>query len=500
MHEIKTMASTSGITEESCSSNTVAEHRGSEGEYLHRDRTQEVYREEEQQDRLIFKPAEWIIQLIALQFKGFLQIFTLISWAVSSSFSVVAEPVHRTVQAKDRATEAVTQKLAMISQVPPRVTEGGGMVLRKLGFGCLAAIYVFSVLIAIMMFALLLALTFVTIWIEKPVIIRESLHFDYTQPNPSAIVSFNGTRAGFDPPQKVSGRRIIPAGHKFYVTVTLVMPESDYNRRIGMFQVTAELISSAGEVIVRSSQPCMLHFRSSQVHLLRTFLMGLPLLMGILGETQTVEIHLISYEEKITPTESVKIILQPKAGRSGLPELHSAEIDIHSQLPLIKEFALSWKWTFCVWSALTFYFLLVGLVICCCKQVILPRSLLASKTDHEQLKKVSEELHGKLKDTGMPESSRRHIRSKSRSVSFAQESPTLSSQRTATVLTSRHGDQREISEISEEPIIDDKILTSEDGAQSVQESVQNVGDKVTIQNVAECSVPKQYPERMPSQQ
>jgi len=167
---------------------------------------------------------------------------------------------------------------------------------------------------------------------------------------------------------------------------------------------------------------------------------------------------------------------------------------------LIKEFALNWKWTFCVWSALTFYFLLVGLVICCCKQVILPRSLLASKTDHEQLKKVSEELHGKLKDTGMPESSRRHIRSKSRSVSFAQESPTLSSQRTATVLTSRHGDQREISEISEEPIIDDKILTSEDGAQSVQESVQNVGDKVTIQNVAECSVPKQYPERMPSQQ
>lgn len=472
IHEIKTMASTSGITEEeSCSSNTVAEHRGSEREYLQRDETRDVYRDEEQQDHFIFKPAEWIINLIAFQFKGFLQIFALISWAVSSSFSAVAEPVHRTVQAKDRATEAVSEKLAMISQVPPRVTESGGMVLRKVGFGCLAAIYVFSVLIVIMLFALLLALTFVTVWIEKPVIIREPLYFDYTQPNPSAIVSFNGMRTGFGQPQKVSGRRVIPAGYKFYVTVTLVMPESDHNRRIGMFQVTAELMSAAGEVIASSSQPCMLHFRSTQVRLLRTFLMGLPLLMGFLGETQTIVIHLIDYEEKTTPTESVKIIMQPKAGRSGLPELYSAEIDIHSQLPLIKEFALNWKWTFCVWSALTFYFLLVGLVICCCKQVILPRSFLASKMDHEQLKKATEDLRSPSTDTGMPESSRRHIRSKSRSVSFAQESPTLSSQRKATIHTSRHGEQREESEISEEPIIDDKILTSEEGAQSVQESV-----------------------------
>lgn len=495
------MASTSGVTEEeSCSSNTVAEHRGSEREHLHRDGTQAVDREEEQHDHFIFKPAEWIIQLIAFQFKGFLHIFTLISWAVSSSFSVVVEPVHKTVQAKDRATEAVTQKLAMISQVPPRVTEGGGMVLRKLGFGCLAATYVFSVLIVILLFSLLLAFTFVTIWIEKPVIIRESLQFDYTQPNPSAIVSFTGMRTGFDQPQKVSGRRIIPVGHKFYVTVFLVMPESDHNRRIGMFQVTAELISAGGDVIARSSQPCMLHFRSTQVRLLRTFLMGLPLLMGILGETQTVVIHLIDHVEKITPTESVKIILQPKAGRSGLPELHSADIDIHSQLPLFKEFALNWKWTFCVWSALTFYFLLVGLVICCCKQVLLPRSLLASKIDHEQLKKGTEELQGTSTDTGMSESSRRHIRSRSRSVSFAQESPTLSSQRKVTILHSKHGEQREKSEITEESNIDDKILTSEDGALSVQESMQNVGDKVIIQNVAECSVPKQYPAKIPNQQ
>ncbi|EOY13996.1 Uncharacterized protein TCM_032997 [Theobroma cacao] len=47
------------------------------------------------------------------------------------------------------------------------------------------------------------------------------------------------------------------------------------------YQLTAELLSSNGNVIVKSSQPAMLRFRSLPVQLARTFLMSIPFLHEI---------------------------------------------------------------------------------------------------------------------------------------------------------------------------------------------------------------------------
>ncbi|KAH9310337.1 hypothetical protein KI387_025372 [Taxus chinensis] len=564
------IASSSGMTEEeSCSSSRTPVHehrrRGSEREFSYTEET-EIYiipkqeKQHQEENRLIFKSTAWIIQLIAFQLNIIIEISGIISRIFNSCWSVVAEPVHRTVQAKQRATEAVSQNIAMISQVPPKVTEGGGIVLRKLGYGCLAATYVCSMLIVIMLFSLFIGLTFVTVWVEEPVIIRKPLYFDYTQPNPAAIVSLIPSSGA-----KTSGRRVIPAGHKFYVTVVLVMPESDHNRQIGMFQgqlrgnritlticppcgegvrgelsnhelkekevhgdeywqlivdtsictltcnvppdvlvgggmlervdhiagehaylydpmvvatstcivvlsqrdearlelarVMAELVSGSDKVLAKSSQPCMLPFRSAPVQLAKVFLMGLPLLMGILGETQTLVIHLLDYQEKNIPTESVKIILQPKAWTSGLPELYSADVDIRSQLPWMKEFTRNWKWTFFVWSTLAFYFLLVGLISCCCKQVLLLRSTTIGKTDNKQPNKDGQELHNEMTDSRMPKPGRRQSRGKLKHVSFAHESPTISLQHSSMTSTARHGEQGEKSEIVEESLTDEKNST-----------------------------------------
>jgi seipin len=63
-----------------------------------------------------------------------------------------------------------------------------------------------------------------------------NLHFDYTDAHPTAVFSFNG---GVD----VSGGYIkkkhirVPVGHAFSVSLSLLMPESDFNRELGVFQV-----------------------------------------------------------------------------------------------------------------------------------------------------------------------------------------------------------------------------------------------------------------------
>ncbi|XP_057868973.2 seipin-1 isoform X2 [Cryptomeria japonica] len=335
----------------------------------------------------------------------------------------------------------------MISKVPPRVTEGGGLVLRKLGFGCMAATYVCVMLVVLLFFSLLLGIAFVSVWVEEPVIIRKPLYFDYTESNPSAIVPLVPYNR-----EKVPGRRIIPAGHKFSAVVTFVMPQSDHNRHVGMFQVMAELISGDDKVLARSSQPCMLPFRSAPVQLAKTFLTSLPLLMGILGETETVVIHLIDYKEKIIPTESVKIILQPKALTSGLPELYSAEIDIRSQLPWNKEFSRKWKWTFCVWYTLAFYIFLVSLTVCFCKQVLLLRSTPIGKRDNKKTNKDEQGLHNVTIDSRMSEPGRRHSRNINKHVAFVHESLPISLQHGTMTSNERLGEHGERSEIVEESV------------------------------------------------
>lgn len=57
--------------------------------------------------------------------------------------------------------------------------------------------------------------------------LRRELHFDYTQLEPSAAVRLGSVG--------IRGR-VVPVGHTTTVCLELLMPESDYNRHIGMFQ------------------------------------------------------------------------------------------------------------------------------------------------------------------------------------------------------------------------------------------------------------------------
>lgn len=141
------------------------------------------------------------------------------------------------------------------------------------------------------------------------------------------------------------------------------------------YQLSAELLSTNGNVIGKSSQPVMLQFRSLPVRLAQTFMMGIPLLLGISSETQKIKIEMLRYKERHPRSEGVRVILAPRAGTSLLPQLYEANIIMNSQLPWTKQFVHNWKWTLYVWTSLNVYILFLILLIACFRPLFFPAAI-----------------------------------------------------------------------------------------------------------------------------
>nr|GMC91763.1 seipin-1 isoform X2 [Ipomoea batatas] len=116
---------------------------------------------------------------------------------------------------------------------------GSGGLARKIGVGILAAAYVGMIPTILLVVAAILGVAVVRVWVEEPVLLKERLNFDYTDAQPKAVFSFVHRGCGEYNSKFVgkSKKMGVPAGHTFYVSLVLVMPESDYNIELGIFQV-----------------------------------------------------------------------------------------------------------------------------------------------------------------------------------------------------------------------------------------------------------------------
>lgn len=141
----------------------------------------------------------------------------------------------------------------------------------------------------------------------------------------------------------------------------------------GIHQLTAEVLSTSGDVIAKSSQPCMLRFRSLPIRLTRTFIKGVPVLLGISGETQKITVQILRHKEGTYPrTRAIRITLSPRSGTSHLPQLYEAEIVLNSRLPWTKQLVHSWRWTLYVWTSFYCYFMFLIILVTCCRPLLLP--------------------------------------------------------------------------------------------------------------------------------
>ncbi|XP_045798511.1 seipin-1 [Trifolium pratense] len=279
---------------------------------------------------------------------------------------------------------------------PSQIAYGSIVLLKKLGLCLLSAAYVCMILFLVLILASVVGVGLVRFWVEEPVIVHESLYFDYTDAHPTAVFSFNGGVGASGGYIKKKHTRV-PVGHAFSVSLSLLMPESDFNRELGVFQLTAKLLSVKGNVIANSSQPCMLRFRSSPIRLARTVMMGVPLVLGISAETQKINLEILRHKEQNQRTNAIRVTLHPRAGTSSLPQLYEAEIVINSHLPWAKELIRNWKWTFYVWVSLYVYILLLILLLCCYRPLIFlvtPESFNDQRVSEEHKELQAGELLG----------------------------------------------------------------------------------------------------------
>lgn len=151
-----------------------------------------------------------------------------------------------------------------------------------------------------------------------------------------------------------------------------------------LYQLTAELLSSNGNVLAASSQPSMLRFRSLPVQIARTFFMGIPLLLGVPCETQKITVDMLKHKEGNQRTEVIRVKMIPRAGTLDVPDIYEAEVIVKSQMPWLKQLIHNWRWTFYVWASLYLYIMFLVILICYFRPLVFPAALLSFTTFSER--------------------------------------------------------------------------------------------------------------------
>lgn len=179
-------------------------------------------------------PMLWFAKLIILQADIFYDCLVVLLSPFLFLFSLLSEAFRRAEEKKESLESAVRAA----AKVPSKVAHGSSLLLKKVILGFLGAAYVCMILTLLLVVAVILGVGLVQFWLEEPVFMREKLHFDYTQVHPEAVFSFDGD-GGFQGHRFVNYKKKmgVPVGHTFYVSLAFLLPESDYNREIGMFQV-----------------------------------------------------------------------------------------------------------------------------------------------------------------------------------------------------------------------------------------------------------------------
>ncbi|XBH93735.1 hypothetical protein VPH35_084611 [Triticum aestivum] len=283
--------------------------------------------------------------------------FRLLQWW----FLFVTDPLGSAQRARDWALGVAGQATGAVGAW---LGAGDGVprVVARLLWGALWAMYVCVLLCMMLAMAFTAGGVLVGKVVEEPVQVTENLNFDYTKPSPVAFVPVG---------------RLVPPQQRMQLEVLLTLPESDYNRRLGVFQVRAELLSADGKVVTASSQPCMLKFKSVHMHFIETFFQSVSLLSGYSSESQVIKLKMTGIKEAFKPITGVRMVLEQRAEfatGAGIPEIYDASIKLEAELPLLKRVLWHWRWTMFVWSSMAVFVFELLLAVVCCRPCIFPRS------------------------------------------------------------------------------------------------------------------------------
>lgn len=346
--------------------------------------------------------AELIVKAIGFQFNLLINFVTFPFWALYYCCMLAVNPFYVVRFGRDYLIGKLMRLWNLVSDaISPFVSE----LLKehksllnfalRCGWGLFWSVYVCSVLVALLISAFVISGLIMRYYlVEQPFQLKQGLNFDFTKSKPVAFVPITVC-----PTVECAGKneeagndwnlRVIPPNHKLKASVTLIVPESDYNRNLGIFQVRVDYLSDKGKSLASLSHPCMLEFRSEPIRLLLTFFKIVPLVAGYVSESQTLNLKFRGYNEGVIPTACLKVTIEQRAefrAGAGIPEIYDALVHLESELPFLKRFLWYWKKTIFVWLSMMLFMveLLFGMV--CCRHVIIPRARSrdnAARTSHQ---------------------------------------------------------------------------------------------------------------------
>ncbi|CAA7032025.1 unnamed protein product [Microthlaspi erraticum] len=235
--------------------------------------------------------------------------------------------------------------------------------LRRLARGMFWAVYVGIVLFALLVCAFLISGLLISHLAHEPLVVKESLNFDYTNNSPEAYVPITSYKNSH-------------INHKTEIIVSVTLPESKYNRNLGVFQVRVDFLSESGQILTSSRRQCMVRFRSEPIRLVQTFLKIAPLVTGYVSEIQTLNLKL---KGDIVPTACLKIMIEQRAefefrAGEGIPEIYDASLLLESQRPFLRRIIWNWRRTLFVWISMSLFITELLFVLVFFRSVIIPRT------------------------------------------------------------------------------------------------------------------------------
>ncbi|XP_021813175.1 seipin-2 [Prunus avium] len=336
--------------------------------------------------------AGMIIKAIGLQINLFISIFTFPIWILHHSYMLVIDPFQIVRRGREYLiTEVLNLWKLAGGYVSPLVFQwlkdnnSVWKVALRFGWGLFWSCYVCFVLCGLLVMSLVFSGVLMRSIVAEPMHMKDMLNFDYTKHSPVAyvpVMSCAGASCGADCKEKVQagesfGFRAIPRGHKVAVTVSFVLPESEYNRNLGVFQVRVQFLSFDGKTLASSSHPCMLQFKSEPIRLLLTFLKVVPLVAGYVSESQTLNLKFRGFIQGEVPTACLKVTIEQRAEYqpgAGIPQIYDAAVTLESELPLFKRFIWNWKKSIFVWMSMMLFMMEMLVTLICCRPLIIPRA------------------------------------------------------------------------------------------------------------------------------
>lgn len=194
-----------------------------------------------------------VLRAIAFQISFLIAVVTIPVWIFSIAASLIVSPHQSLRRAKHAVLGEVSSAYASVVRVAsPIIPEQSsdrppwiGNYALRFGLGLLWSVYVGFVLMGLLVTAFVASGILMKWVVEQPVQIKEYLNFDYTSAKPVALVpviSCDGVSAGSGFREvvddgKQGGAHVLQPNHNVQVRIVLKVPESDYNRRLGVFQV-----------------------------------------------------------------------------------------------------------------------------------------------------------------------------------------------------------------------------------------------------------------------